>query len=293
MLPKYAQQSYLFGNMGIPSQNLFYSTPNHLAPIELIPVEITQNVFLQILDLNFPLASHIIAVKLADKYIYRHVCDYAFGHEIPFDIAKPKHRSTCEIKLYQSQLFALRWMRWEFFQDHTSQRMAPWACGYHCDDKGGKSGVICNCTFPDCQLRRRGDETSTLLPKIYRPIPQKLLHGPWTDDKIKFLNGLLRMSTMSVDWTDKDAVRIAVKGKREAILQRNLDAVHLFSRVRRLGKAPNIELVKFAVMEAGCDRSVVFDLIVAAMDWGHRRWNDVELDQWVVKKEREGDLKGR
>lgn len=153
--------------------------------------------------------------------------------------------------------------------------------------------MICNCTIPDCQLRRRGDEISTLLPKIYCPITQKLLHGPWTDDKIKFLNGLLRMSTISVDWTDKDAVRIAVKGKREAILQRNLDAVHLFSRVRRLGKAPNIELVKFAVMEAGCDRSVVFDLIVAAMDWGHRRWNDVELDQWVVKKEREGDLKGR
>jgi hypothetical protein len=65
-----------------------------------------------------------------------------------------------------------------------------------------------------------------------------------------------------------------------AILEGNLEAVYLFSRVRRLGKAPNLGLVKFAVLEGGCDRSIVFELITAGRLWGHRRWEDVELDAW-------------
>jgi hypothetical protein len=98
---------------------------------------------------------------------------------------------------------------------------------------------------------------------------------------------------MSVDWADKNAVRVAVQGKREAIMDRNLDAVHIFSRTRRLGRAPNLELVKFAVLEAGCDRSIVLDLMIAAREWGHRRWNDVELDAWVARQEAKGEPKGK
>jgi hypothetical protein len=98
---------------------------------------------------------------------------------------------------------------------------------------------------------------------------------------------------MSVDWADKNAVRVAVQGKRDAIMERNLDAVQIFSRARRLGRAPNLELVKFAVLEAGCDRSIVLNLMVAAREWGHRRWNDIELDAWVSRQEENGEPKGK
>jgi hypothetical protein len=268
------------------------NTSPQLAPIELLPVEITQNIFLQTLNLNFPLSSPIIASKLSDKHVYRFVCDHAFGYDVLPTIPKPKHLPT-----YQNQLFAIRWMRWDFFEEYISQRVPPRACGcpilIDCHDTSGRPAIAsCNCIIPDCKLRRHGEDKSTNLPRIRCSLPQKLVHGPWTTEKIRFLNGLLRISNMSVDWADKSAVRAAVQGKREAIMDGNLDAVHIFSRTRRLGRAPNLELVKFAVLEAGCNRSIVLNLMTAAREWGHRKWNDVELDTWVAQQEGKGGPKG-
>jgi hypothetical protein len=279
--------------MDTPASHSFLSSnaSPQLAPIELLPVEIIQDIFLRTLNLNLPLASVTIASKLEDKHIYRLVCDHAFGYDVLPTIPKPK-----QLSIYQNQLFAMRWMRWEFFDEYISQRVPSRACGcpilIDCHERG-RTTIDCNCTIPDCKLRRHGDDKSTNLPRIRCSLPQKLLRGPWTDDKIRFLNGLLRISNMSVDWADKNAVRVAVQGKREAIMDRNLDAVHIFSRTRRLGRAPNLELVKFAVLEAGCDRSIVLDLMIAAREWGHRRWNDVELDAWVARQEANGESKGK
>jgi hypothetical protein len=279
--------------MGTPASHLLLSSnaSPQLAPIELLPVEITQNIFLRTLNLNLPLASPAIASKLEDKHVYRLVCDHAFSYDALPTIPKPKHPS-----IYQNQLFAMRWMRWEFFKEYISQKVPPQACGclvlIDCHDRG-RATTDCNCTIPDCKLRRHGNDKSINLPRIRCSLPQKLLRGPWTDDKIRFLNCLLRISNMSVDWADKNAIRVAVQGKREAIMDRNLDAVHIFSRTRRLGRAPNLELVKFAVFEAGCDRSIVLNLMIAAREWGHRRWNDAELDAWVVRQEAKGDPKGK
>jgi hypothetical protein len=63
--------------------------------------------------------------------------------------------------------------------------------------------------------------------------------------------------------------------------------------MRRLAKAPNLDLVKFAVIEGGCDRSIVLELMTAAREWGHRRWVDVELDAWVVQEGARGNPKAR
>jgi hypothetical protein len=267
-----------------------YSHQSKLAPIERLPTEITQDIFLQSLNLSFPRASLSISQKLNDLYIYNTVADHAFKFKDPFPRKVPE--SVVE---NQTQLFSMRWMTWDFFTQYLSRHVKSKSCGcpigIKCHDKAGCGGQDSS----ENQASKYSYNEIYLpgIPDIRCSLPTKLTRGPFTDDKISFLLCLLRISKMSVDWANKDAVRIASLGKREAIMERNLDAVHMFSRVRRLGKAPNLKLVKFAVMEAGCDRSIVLNLMTAAKEWGHRRWNDVELDAWVARQEAKGNPKGK
>ena len=87
---------------------------------------------------------------------------------------------------------------------------------------------------------------------------------------------------MTVDWADPEVRRLALEGKKQAILEKNLEVVEIFNHNRRLGKAPGLATVRFAVLEAGCDRSIVYDLLATAQAWGVRNesWEDSELDEW-------------
>lgn len=95
-------------------------------------------------------------------------------------------------------------------------------------------------------------------------IPKKLLQGPWTADKIQFLRFLLWLTSMPVDWKDSEVREIAIKGRKQAMLARNLEAVELFNHNRRLGRVADLGCVRYAVITAGCDRSIVFDTLCAA-----------------------------
>jgi hypothetical protein len=125
-------------------------------------------------------------------------------------------------------------------------------------------------------------------------IPMKLLCGPWTQDKIEFLRFLLWITSMSVDWHDSETSQAAVEGRRRAILERNLEAVELFNHNRRLGRAADLEAVYFAVTAAGCDRSIVYDTLLAASLWNtHGKFrHSAELHGWCEARIAEGDPKG-
>jgi hypothetical protein len=98
---------------------------------------------------------------------------------------------------------------------------------------------------------------------------------------------------MSIDRADKEAIRIATRGRLGAIRDRSYDAAYLFAHSRRLGSAVSLDLIKFAVVDCGCDRSIVFDLMIAAKESKMSRWNDVELDAWVAQQEASGNPKGK
>jgi len=53
-----------------------------------------------------------------------------------------------------------------------------------------------------------------------------------------------------------------------------------------------MDLVQFAVLEGGCDRTIVFDILSSAHTWGLRNWTSEVLDDWVKKAVEEGNPKG-
>ncbi|XPT01943.1 hypothetical protein M3J09_011067 [Ascochyta lentis] len=257
------------------------------AAIESLPVELLQPIFASSgYNLALIQASGILGARLSSEYVYQNTCDYYLTGRCD-DYAV---RSAA-----QTAIFASRWMTWSFFK---SWIVRTYAC----------NGCLCGLTpeegcFDAQWPPNFEDATSMVFSRSHLPrlafvrcrLPRKLLSGPWTQDKVQYLRFLLWNTSMTVNWHDAEASQIAIRGRRQAFFENNLDAVELFNHNRRLGRPPTLETVRFAVAEAGCDRSIVYDTLRAAYRWSSRgeAWDCSLLHQWCDERVLASDVKGR
>ena len=257
-----------------------------LSAIERLPVELIQPIFFQSgPNLALPLASHHIAAKLSDDYIYHALCtEYLTVNE----------HLPAEKSISQTRIFASRWMTWDYFKSFLIKTYEGKGC---LCGKTPEEGCFDAQWPPEWE-----DATDMVFSRSHLPelswvkgrIPTKLLHGPWTSENIQFLRFLLWTTSMTVDWADEEVRKTVLMGRKEAMMEKNLEVVEIFNHNRRLGKPPDLSLVRFAVIEAGCDRSIVYDTMATARAWGVRGtdWGCAELDAWCLGNMEEGDVKG-
>ncbi|KAL1593156.1 hypothetical protein SLS60_010763 [Paraconiothyrium brasiliense] len=257
-----------------------------LSYIERLPTELIQPIFLASgPNLALPLASHYIAAKLSHKSTYNAVCT---------QYLKERRVHSPDASLNRTRLFASRWMTWEYFKSFLL---------YAFDRIGCLCGMTAEEGCFDAQWPPNFEDATTMtfnrchcpaLTYVKCRLPVKLLHGPWTQDKVQFLLFLLWTTSMTVDWANPEVSHIAREGKKQAFLEKNLEAVQLFNHNRRLGRSPNLDSVRFAVIEAGCGRSIIYDTMASARLSGlrGRDWNCAELDEWCKERIEAGDPKG-
>jgi hypothetical protein len=261
-----------------------------ISPLEALPPELLQEIFvLSDLNLEFPESSPYIARKLSDPYLYRLLCN---RHLDLKNTARISRRAAEPIR-QQNRIFAYKWMTWDVYKTFIIKRYEESGC--LCDE----SGCANPCWPPDF-----ANPTSMLFDDFHRPatsliacsIPKRLVRGPWTKDKLQFLRFLLWTTSMNIDWRRPEAVENTKQGRKEAVLERNLEAVQLLNNCRRVCRAPKLEDVRFAVIDGGCDRSIVYDTMEAVRMWGvvGKGWNCEVLDQWCAyATANTGNPKGR
>ncbi len=152
-------------------------------------------------------------------------------------------------------------------------------------------------------------------------IPDKLLHGPWTDEKCEFLEILIR-GKAKVDWIETTSGEVAKKGLLDALREHNAWAMKLLltrlpcppdskstehyvneeSRDMNIwspfnfredpilggvGVAPEYEHWRIAVIEEGCDK----DVVDALLDAPHPvvDLEGTEVSRWVVMEDSRGN----
>ncbi|KAF2628330.1 hypothetical protein BU25DRAFT_33617 [Macroventuria anomochaeta] len=257
-----------------------------MAAIERLPVELLQPIFaFSGYNVALAQASGILGTRLSSDYVYHNTCDYYFNDGCDDHVI----RSAA-----QTAIFASKWMTWSFFKS--------WIIKTY-----GGNGCLCGLTPDDGCFDAQWppnfeDATSMIFSRSHLPrlafircrLPKKLLAAPWTSDKVQFLRFLLWTSSMTVDWRDPDTRQIATEGRRQAFLEKNLGAVELINHNRRLGRPPTLETVRFAVTEAGCDRSIVYDTLRSAYRWSSQSdtWNYSALYQWCDERIWDNDIKG-
>jgi len=94
-------------------------------------------------------------------------------------------------------------------------------------------------------------------------IPEKLLHGPWTEDKASLLYVLVSL-TGEIDWEGSMAGEVAKSGMKEAIKEGNEHAVAALAVLLGVQKGITTELLQYAVIHCGCDINIIRHLLFNA-----------------------------
>ena len=125
-------------------------------------------------------------------------------------------------------------------------------------------------------------------------IPLKLLHGPWTGDKLSFID-VLYYSGAQIDQTNQIHMEMVRKGLMEAIREDNHRAVDVIMRCWDFWPSdppslilPETAHLRVAVIERGCRRNIVKRLL---------RMGPLEIDptvvSWAEEKKAQGDESGQ
>lgn len=121
-------------------------------------------------------------------------------------------------------------------------------------------------------------------------IPEKVLHGPWTDDKCELLT-ILKRAGASVDWVNSTSGEVAEQGLCDALKEYNCNAVRLLTygyisdedkrkaNLRKnhpdwsldqfhncdetVGVKPQGKQVKAAIVDKNCPMDIVFRLLTS------------------------------
>ncbi|KAI4952353.1 hypothetical protein J4E91_002822 [Alternaria rosae] len=256
-----------------------------LAPIERLPVELLQPIFIAA-GHNIALiqASTYIAARLSSEYVYHSTCDYYLT-----EVRAKRAEQTAA----QTFIFASRWMTWDFFKSWTVRRFEPAGCLCGLTTDEGCFDAQWPPNFEDASQMVFSRSHLPRLAFVKGRLPKKLLTGSWTQNKVEFLRFLLWITAMSIDWMDSDTARAAITARKRAILERNLEAVELFNHNRRLGRPADLDTVRFTVTEAGCDRSIVYDTLLASNMWHGLKpaRHCAELHKWCDSQELETNPK--
>lgn len=257
----------------------------HLSAIERLPAELIQPIF-QLSGCNaaLPLASPHLGAKLSSQHLYHDVCDNYLAQRLPDRV----HQKNC-----QTDIFAAKWMTWDFFKSWVLGHFEPIGCLCGRTEAEGCWDKQWPINWEDASQMPFSRAHLPVLAWINCRFPRKMFTGEWTQDKIEFLRFLLWITSMTVNWADEEMREIVQQSRKDAVLQENLEAVELFNHNRRLGKAPDLHAVRFAVIDAGCNRSIVYDTLDMAHKWAKKEtWDSEELDEWCATRKQAGDPKG-
>lgn len=146
--------------------------------------------------------------------------------------------------------------------------------------------------LPNCKANSWRDENAHVR------IPEKLLHGPWSEEKMDLLD-LLCWAGATVDWVNTSAGEVAERGLEQAILERNTRAISLLVHAPIedypprgcVGVTVSMRHMCLAIVKAGNRQ----DIINALICHPRREWDqdDVEFIRRAFKARSKGDKEGQ
>lgn len=168
---------------------------NGTSPLERLPSELLQDIFLLCKSLDLPSASPFIGAALSSEHVYLRLCD---------DVFKPvKPDGDAELALQRSRVLAQRWMTLPFWQKMV-QRISSTT-----DQHRGLED-----TYKRWDMGRINGTR----------VPVRLLRAPITAEKAEFIVALTSYGA-GIDTVKTSDLEVAEAGMRDAIATGNLTAV--------------------------------------------------------------------
>ena len=199
--------------------------------LENLPAEILQQIFELSDNLDLPLASKALTEKLSSKHLHN-----ALATKLLRPIIGHVHTQASEYDLaVATRLLNSKFVTWDFFR--------AWLCGQRVSQEVSD-------TLPE-NLDWR-DTWKSFSPSSQLRPPKKLLRSPFTEGKTAFLSVLIRPA---VDIIGDPVYReLAYEGLSKAVHDGHSAATENFLL---MGLQCDTELLRTAVVDSGCNKSVV------------------------------------
>ena len=218
-----------------------------LSALEQLPTEMVQAIFVQSGNLALPMSSPDLVVQLSGRQLqWELTCD-ALSHVVSQSDENATSATSTELS-DATRLLNSRFMTWSFFQiwlDHESD-----ARNLDISEPRVSSDEQWHSRYADIWV--------ALQPSSRLSLPTKIVRGPWTVDRISFLKVFSLYPDACSTPLDGIVAEVAYEGFEQAIEQRCLEVIKL---LRKLQIKPHQELLRKAVIDHGCDKSIVLYLL--------------------------------
>lgn len=219
-------------------------------------------IFLYSMNLSLPRASPDLGLILSSQAVMMEFVMRTFFHTVEHRIVNTRDRKVTSDPTIQSELLACRFFTWNFFLSYVqkahstliAQRGKIWETA-GVEVPGPKD-------FEGLWPYRFTRITYLALAEGFR-IPEKVLHGPWGDDKASLLYVLVSLGG-EIDWQGTMAGEIAKEGLKQAILEKNERAVAALSVLLGVAQALDTQTIQYAVIDCGCSMNIVRHLLFNA-----------------------------
>ncbi|KAI5252815.1 hypothetical protein E4T42_03188 [Aureobasidium subglaciale] len=286
-----------------------------LSKFEQLPTELVQVIFQYCNTISLPLSSYVFARDLSHRNTY-----------LRFAIDTLSRDATSHDKVAKaaavSRMLQCRWMTWDLFKDAIQEihrrKQVPLRASSPSDSGSDSDTDDSDDGEGEEQERDTEQQLMILVPNFSHPhnqsrlpylnlsssvqLPQSLLHEPWTTPKLEFLKYLI-WSGCRIDWASSSRGETATAGLSTAIAGHSHTAVALLCSPA-INVIPDTTTLKIAVMDHGCNPSVVFYLLAAALRMHiisrasadsppDVNFRDPSLWHWLERVEETGNRKGR
>lgn len=226
-----------------------------------LPVELLEMIFLHSMNMALPRCSHSLGKKLSSRTITMEFTMRSFFHTVDHRTVYRDRKVTSDTAL-QSEILSCHFFTYEFFLAYV--RRAHEAMIHLRGKAWASTGVaIPDVSYFDGLWPFKFTKVPYLGFARGFAIPEKLLHGPWTEDKASLLYVLVSLNG-EIDWEGSMAGEVAKTGIREAIKEGNEHAVAALAVLLGVPKGITTEMLQYAVIECGCHMNIVRHLLFNA-----------------------------
>lgn len=258
-----------------------------------LPTELLETIFLYSMNISLPRASPLLGMKLSSRATTLEYTMQTFFHTVEHT-TNYRDRKKSSDPVVQSAVLSCRFFTWSFFLKYVDRAHNAMIT------LRGKAWEKTGVEIPGIQqFDGLWPFRFTTVPYLAFAegfhIPEKLLHGPWEEGKVKLLYVLVGLNG-EIDWEYSMAGEVAKQGIRGAVAEGNERAVAALSTLLGVPKQIDTKLLRYAVLECGCDINIMRHLLFNAQILAQGMSKDVldfldtRLWAWADENGEKGDV---
>lgn len=246
----------------LKKKNKKKNTPKPAMPtLQGLPQELLEIIFLYSMNMSLPRSSPSLGRKLSSRAVTLEFTMRSFFHTV--DHKAPYHnRKTTSDATLQSALLSCRFFTWDFFLAYVRKAHDAMI------DVRGRIWKDAGVEVPgvehfDGLWPFKFTNVAYLEFAEHFLVPEKLLHGPWTEDKTALLYVLVSLHG-EIDWEASIAGEVAKRGIREAFKEGSERAVAALAVLLGVAKAIDTSMLTRAVIDSHCNINILRHMLFNA-----------------------------